>query len=300
MLFSTSPIPNVGQATRQESASPPFLEAFPDSRSQITVKRYRPWYKPEEKPTRLYPVGEPRPLPPAKLRYIEGIPVLPLEPPPKTAGHPKRTARPPPRRKPKSPVQPPSRLQYAEGLPVLPVPPKADADIASVARQPPVCFRDHTRGGCIHCALTASPCTFTRVPPSMPCGRCGRLGLICMIRRPGTATQVVTGAKAGDWVPVQQAVEEAVGENGARALAERSMRESEEEGTRAVFGGRFGAKDVRAWCLPRVVGGGEGGDGFWGRVLGKKGEDGEDKETEGVDGRSEPEAFAMRGEGNGS
>ncbi|KAK1985529.1 hypothetical protein LZ30DRAFT_552985, partial [Colletotrichum cereale] len=162
------------------------------------------------------------------------------------------------------PARPPSRLQYADGLPILP---KTAAELAAAARakQPPVYFRDHTRGRCIHCALAASPCTFTIGTPSTPCGRCRRLGQVCMIRRPGTARRIVTGDKAGDWVPVQRAVEEAVGEDGARALAERAMQESEDKGTMAVFGERFRAKDIRGWCLPRVVGGGEGGEGFWRR-----------------------------------
>ncbi|KAK2050851.1 hypothetical protein LZ31DRAFT_626878 [Colletotrichum somersetense] len=286
MLSSTSARPNGRQITLQKSARSPFLVAFAHASPRNTTKKYHPWSEPEEKHTRFYPVREPRPLPSnTKPRYIEGIPVLLLEHPPKTAGRPRRTSRPPPCPRPRAPVQPPSKLRYVDGLPVFPKTASeiATANAAALARQPPVYFRDHTPGWCIHCALTASPCTFTRATPSTPCGRCRRLGLACMIRRPGTARRIVTGDEAGDWVPVQRALEEAVGEDGARALAERAMRESEEDGARAVFGSRFVAKDVRGWCLPRVVGGRGRGGGFWRRVLRIKGEEEGHEETEGVD-----------------
>ncbi|EFQ25056.1 uncharacterized protein GLRG_00200 [Colletotrichum graminicola M1.001] len=182
-------------------------------------------------------------------------------------------------------------MQYVDGLPVLP---RTDTEIAAalaatLARQPPVCFRDHTRGRCIHCTLTASPCTFTKATPSTPCGRCRRLELICMVRRPGTARRIVTGDEVGDWIPVQRVVEEAVGEGGARALAEKAMRESEEEGTRAVFGDSFGAKDVRNWSLPRVFKGGEDGGALWRQFLTRKDEH-EHKETRCLNGHSLPSA----------
>ncbi|KAK1598993.1 uncharacterized protein LY79DRAFT_665555 [Colletotrichum navitas] len=192
-------------------------------------------------------------------------------------------------------------MQYADGLPVLP---RTDTETAAalaatLARQPPVYFRDYTRGRCIHCALTASPCTFTRTTPSTPCGRCRRLGLVCMVRRPGTARRIVTGDEAGDWVPVQRVVEKAVGEVGARAIAEKAMRESEEEGRRAVFGGCFRAKDIRGWCLPRVVESGEGGDGLWRRFLTRKDEEDNHEEARGMNGSSPPDAVVKIEEGSG-
>ncbi|KZL67465.1 hypothetical protein CI238_00991 [Colletotrichum incanum] len=241
----------------------PLLDKVAHADPQINVNNHQTFSGLETKPKKPHSVAKSDPLLP-KLQYIQGFPILPPKPRLKTTTNRKRTPRTPSRPKPKPPAQP-SKLQYIDGLPVLP---KTDAEFAaSRATQPPVYFRGHTPGKCLHCTLTSSPCTFTRGTSSAPCGRCRRLGQVCMIRRPGTANRIVTGEGARDWVPVQRAVERGLREDGARALAERVIREVEDEGRRVVFGDRLRERDIKGWCLPKVVEGGNGGDEPWKRGL---------------------------------
>ncbi|TKW50853.1 hypothetical protein CTA1_12171 [Colletotrichum tanaceti] len=176
--------------------------------------------------------------------------------PPFKALHPKPIHFPPPRRSRIRPLARPSKLRYIDGLPVLP---RTDAERAAArTRLPPVYFCDHTPGKCLHCTLAGTPCTFTRVTPSAPCGRCRRLGQVCLVRRPGSAERIITGEDAADWAPVGRAVEILLGEDGALALAGRAMEQREEAGGIVVFGERVTERDARGWCLPRVIVGGGG------------------------------------------
>lgn len=178
--------------------------------------------------------------------------------PPFKALHPKPIRFSPPRPRAR-PLAQPSKLRYVDGLPALP---RTDAELAAArARLPPVYFRDHTPGKCLHCTLAGTPCTFTRVTPSAPCGRCRRLGRVCLIRRPGSARRIITGEDAGDWVPMGRAAGVLLGEDGALALVGRAMEQREEEGGIVVFGERVTARDARGWCLPRIIGGEGCGDG---------------------------------------
>ncbi|CCF36679.1 hypothetical protein CH063_08189 [Colletotrichum higginsianum] len=157
------------------------------------------------------------------------------------------------------PLAQPSKLRYVDGLPALP---RTDAELAAArARLPPVYFRDHTPGKCLHCTLAGTPCTFTRVTPSAPCGRCRRLGRVCLIRRPGSARRIITGEDAGDWVPMGRVAGVLLGDDGALALVGRAMEQREEEGGIVVFGERVTERDARGWCLPRIIGGEGCGDG---------------------------------------
>ncbi|KAJ0386810.1 hypothetical protein COL922a_003584 [Colletotrichum nupharicola] len=123
---------------------------------------------------------------------------------PNTSDETKRMPKPPP-------IRP--KLQYLNGLPLL-----SPSSPSSRAPPPPVVYRECTPGKCLQCALAGARCEFftaeQKIKPSGPCGRCRRVGGVCLVRRllesADWSRDEISGAQAADWIPAKTGgVEEA-------------------------------------------------------------------------------------------
>ncbi|KAF5526859.1 hypothetical protein CGCA056_v001489 [Colletotrichum aenigma] len=152
-----------------------------------------------------------------------------------------------PRRPP--PIRP--KLQYRNGLPLL-----SPCSPCSRPPPPPVVYRECTPGKCLQCALAGARCEFftaeQKIKPSGPCGRCRRVGGVCLVRRllesADWGRNEISGAQAGDWISAETGVVE---EADALRLAGELLAEGRRGRRRDVCGVVVREADLKGWALPK-------------------------------------------------
>ncbi|EQB54313.1 hypothetical protein CGLO_05887 [Colletotrichum gloeosporioides Cg-14] len=147
------------------------------------------------------------------------------------------------------PIRP--KLQYRNGLPLL-----SPSSPSSRAPPPPVVYRECTPGKCLQCALAGARCEFftveQKLKPYGPCGRCRRVGGVCLVRRlredADWGRDEISGAQAGDWIAAETG---GVEEVDAVRLAGELMAEAKRRRQRDVYGVVVGEADLKGWALPK-------------------------------------------------
>ncbi|KAL3299088.1 hypothetical protein RB213_012159 [Colletotrichum asianum] len=183
---------------------------------------------------------------------------------PDTSDETQRKSKPPP-------IRP--KLQYRNGLPLLSPP-----SPCSRAPPPPVVYRECTPGKCLQCALAGARCEFftaeQKIKPSGPCGRCRRVGGVCLVRRllesADWGRNEISGAQAGDWISAETGVVE---EADAVRLAGELLAEGKRGRRRDVCGVVVGEADLKGWALPKPCEAEEEAEEeevYWKRLLPKR------------------------------
>ncbi|KAF5516176.1 hypothetical protein CGCS363_v001484 [Colletotrichum siamense] len=174
-----------------------------------------------------------------------------------------------PRRPP--PIRP--KLQYLNGLPLL-----SPSSPSSRAPLPPVFYRECTPGKCLQCALASARCEFftseQKLKSSGPCGRCRRVGGVCLVRRllesADWGRDEISGAQAGDWIAAETG---GVGDADAVRLAGELLAEGRRGRRRDICGVAVGEVDLKGWALPKpceVEDEVEEEEVYWKRLLPKR------------------------------